>query len=80
MSWRALAALALALALGAPAVHSAAGADEAPTPTAAQGLPAGGPPALYAAEPELPAQATWPFGEDFSRTSGSGRYAGGAHF
>lgn len=41
-------------------------------------LPADGPPALYAAEPVLPAAAGWPGPESFPRTSGTGRLAGGA--
>jgi hypothetical protein len=49
-----------------------------PAPPAAGGLPADGPPALYAAEPSLPSAAGWPGPADFPRTSGTGRLEGGA--
>jgi len=42
------------------------------------GLPPGVPPAATRAEPKLPAPAAWPFGERFSRTSGTGRLQAGA--
>jgi predicted esterase len=64
-------AVAAAAVLVAPAGHTGA-----PAPS----LPSGGPPALYAPEPSLPAPAHWPFGEAFPRTSGFGRLAGGASF
>jgi Putative esterase len=44
------------------------------------GLPEGVPPAALRPEPRLPAPAGWPFGEDFPRTCGTGRFAGGALF
>lgn len=44
------------------------------------GIPSGAPPAAYRAEPTLPAPRGWPFGEQFPRTSGTGRLAGGAAF
>jgi pimeloyl-ACP methyl ester carboxylesterase len=43
-------------------------------------MPEGVPPAALRAEPRLPAPAGWPFGEDFARTCGTGRFAGGALF
>jgi pimeloyl-ACP methyl ester carboxylesterase len=42
------------------------------------GLPPDGPPALYEAEPALPAATGWPGPADFSRTSGTGRLDEGA--
>jgi pimeloyl-ACP methyl ester carboxylesterase len=42
------------------------------------GLPAGTPPAARRTEPTLPVAEAWPFPETFPRTSGTGRYAGGA--
>ncbi|MFV9634454.1 alpha/beta hydrolase-fold protein [Mycobacterium neumannii] len=44
------------------------------------GMPEGVPAAALRPEPELPAPESWPFGEDFPRTCGTGRYAGGAFF
>ena len=44
------------------------------------GLPEDGPPALYKAEPALPAPAGWPATESFPRTSGTGRLADGGLF
>lgn len=38
------------------------------------------PEAALRPEPSLPAPATWPFGEDFPRTSGTSRYADGAFY
>ncbi|OBG96465.1 peptidase [Mycobacterium sp. E3251] len=62
-------------------VHPAA---TAPTPPAelvvAGGMPEGVPPAALRPEPRLPAPSGWPFGEDFPRTCGTGRVAGGALF
>ncbi len=57
-----------------------------PTPPATaelvviNGMPEGVPPAALRPEPLLPAPAGWPFGEDFPRTCGTGRLAGGALF
>jgi Prolyl oligopeptidase family len=48
--------------------------------TAPPGLPAGVPAAATRAEPVLPGPPSWPFGEQFPRTSGTGRLAGGAQF
>src|SRR3954453_6466736 len=44
------------------------------------GMPEGVPAAALRPEPELPTPAGWPFGEDFPRTCGTGRFAGGALF
>ena len=44
------------------------------------GMPEGVPPAARRPEPRLPVPAGWPFGEDFPRTCGTGRFAGGALF
>ncbi|AGB21258.1 prolyl oligopeptidase family protein [Mycobacterium sp. JS623] len=44
------------------------------------GMPEGVPPAALRPEPKLPAPAGWPFGEEFPRTCGTGRFAGGAVF
>jgi hypothetical protein len=43
-------------------------------------MPEGVPPAALAPEPALPAPDAWPFGEQFPRTCGTGRLAGGAIF
>lgn len=44
------------------------------------GMPEGVPPAALRPEPRLPVPVGWPFGEDFPRTCGAGRLAGGALF
>ncbi len=44
------------------------------------GMPEGVPSAALRPEPRLPAPAGWPFGEEFPRTCGTGRLAGGALF
>jgi pimeloyl-ACP methyl ester carboxylesterase len=44
------------------------------------GMPEGVPPAARRPEPALPAPAGWPFGEEFPRTCGTSRFAGGALF
>jgi hypothetical protein len=44
------------------------------------GMPEGVPPAALRPEPRLPAPAGWPFGEEFPRTCGTRRFAGGALF
>ncbi|OBB36523.1 prolyl oligopeptidase family serine peptidase [Mycobacterium sp. 852002-51961_SCH5331710] len=44
------------------------------------GMPEGVPAAALRPEPKLPAPDGWPFGEDFPRTCGTGRYADGAFF
>ena len=43
-------------------------------------MPEGVPAAALKPEPSLPAPAGWPFGEQFPRTCGAGRLAGGAVF
>jgi hypothetical protein len=56
----------------------------APTPPAelvvVDGMPEGVPPAARRPEPQLPVPSNWPFGEEFPRTCGAGRLAGGALF
>ncbi|MFS0898442.1 alpha/beta hydrolase-fold protein [Mycolicibacterium litorale] len=56
----------------------------APAPAAdlvvIDGMPEGVPPAALQREPTLPAPASWPFGEHFPRTCGTGRFADGALF
>ena len=44
------------------------------------GMPEGVPAAALRSEPRLPAPAGWPFGEEFPRTCGTSRFAGGALF
>jgi pimeloyl-ACP methyl ester carboxylesterase len=44
------------------------------------GMPEGVPPAARRPEPRLPTPAGWPFGEEFPRTCGTSRFAGGALF
>ncbi|OBG91788.1 peptidase [Mycobacterium sp. E136] len=44
------------------------------------GMPEGVPAAALRPEPKLPAPDGWPFGEDFPRTCGTGRYADGTFF
>jgi hypothetical protein len=71
------------LAAGTGAVTSGAFAARpaaAPAASAPRGLPAGAPPAATEPEPTLPTPKGWPFGEQFPRTSGTGRLAGGATF
>ncbi|MBV9871392.1 MAG: hypothetical protein JO214_12305, partial [Frankiaceae bacterium] len=47
-----------------------------------RGVPRGAPPAAKWTEPKLPRPSAreWPFGDMFSRTSGTGRLAGGASY
>jgi len=47
---------------------------------AVDGMPEGVPPAALRPEPSLPVPSGWPFGEDFPRTCGTGRVAGGVLF
>lgn len=63
----------LALVVALPATSHAASGPSV-------GLPAGVPDAALRPEPVLPAPVGWPFGEQFPRTSGTGRLAGGAAF
>ncbi len=44
------------------------------------GMPEGVPPAARRPEPQLPVPSGWPFGEEFPRTCGAARVAGGALF
>jgi pimeloyl-ACP methyl ester carboxylesterase len=44
------------------------------------GMPEGVPAAALRPEPALPTPAGWPFGEEFPRTCGTARFAGGALF
>ena len=44
------------------------------------GMPEGVPAAALRPEPALPAPTGWPFGEEFPRTCGTSRFAGGALF
>ncbi len=59
-------------------------APESPAPPSelfvVDGMPDGAPPAARRPEPELPTPAGWPFGEEFPRTCGTSRFAGGALF
>ncbi|WP_102417337.1 prolyl oligopeptidase family serine peptidase [Mycobacterium sp. 4858] len=59
-------------------------APTAPAPPAelvvVDGMPEGVPPAALRREPQLPVPSGWPFGEEFPRTCGAGRVAGGALF
>ncbi|MDC9007448.1 alpha/beta hydrolase-fold protein [Mycobacterium marinum] len=58
--------------------------QRSPTPPAelivVDGMPEGVPPAARRPEPTLPVPAGWPFGEEFPRTCGAARLAGGALF
>jgi predicted esterase len=73
--------LAMALAASTTAAITATASSSAPSAAvAATGLPAGAPPAAHRAEPQLPKPKGWPFSESFSRTSGTGRLAGGASY
>ncbi len=49
-------------------------------PPVVGGMPEGVPAAALRAEPVLPTPSGWPFGEEFPRTCGTGRFAGGAVF
>jgi hypothetical protein len=67
--------------------HLAHAVADAITPTPAtpelvviNGMPEGVPEAALRPEPQLPIPAGWPFGEEFPRTCGTGRFAGGALF
>lgn len=79
---RPLLALATAAGLLAAGAVSAAPAPAAKAPAGRQvaGMPDGTPLAARRVEPSLPVPKGWPFPESFSRTSGTGRLAGGASF
>ncbi len=57
---------------------------QAPAPSSklvvVDGMPEGVPAAARRPEPKLPIPAGWPFGEEFPRTCGTSRFAGGALF
>lgn len=55
-------------------------ADPPPDLKVINGMPEGVPAAALRPEPKLPAPDGWPFGEDFPRTCGTGRYVDGAFF
>ncbi|MGO9153597.1 alpha/beta hydrolase-fold protein [Mycobacterium sp.] len=62
-------------------VHPEAPASAPPAElVVVDGMPEGVPPAARRPEPQLPAPAGWPFGEEFPRTCGTARLAGGALF
>jgi pimeloyl-ACP methyl ester carboxylesterase len=62
-------------------VHPQASAPAPPAElVVVDGMPEGVPPAARRPEPQLPAPAGWPFGEEFPRTCGTARLAGGALF
>ncbi|OCB25453.1 peptidase [Mycobacterium malmoense] len=61
--------------------HPAAPAPAPPAELVVDGgMPEGVPPAALRPEPRLPVPSGWPFGENFPRTCGAGRVAGGAVF
>jgi hypothetical protein len=78
-----LALLPIRVGLGVADAVLKAVTPEAPSPPSElvviNGMPEGVPPAALRPEPHLPAPAAWPFGEDFPRTCGTSRFAGGAH-
>ncbi|MGZ8802190.1 MAG: alpha/beta hydrolase-fold protein [Mycobacterium sp.] len=84
MSLLDLALLPIRVALGVADAVIKAVTPEAPAPPSdlivVNGMPEGVPPAAVRPEPRLPAPPEWPFGEDFPRTCGTGRFAGGALF
>jgi hypothetical protein len=63
-------------------LHAATPASPAPPSEllVVDGMPEGVPAAALRPEPALPAPAGWPFGEEFPRTCGTSRFAGGALF
>ncbi|OBH83590.1 peptidase [Mycobacterium scrofulaceum] len=62
-------------------LHPAAAAPAPPAELiVVDGMPEGVPPAALRPEPRLPVPSGWPFGEEFPRTCGAGRLAGGALF
>ncbi|WP_082698470.1 peptidase [Mycobacterium sp. GA-2829] len=61
-------------------IDAVAPAPSTPDLVVIDGMPEGVPPAALQREPALPAPAGWPFGEQFPRTCGTGRFAGGALF
>jgi hypothetical protein len=79
-----LALLPIRLGLGVAdtVLHAVTPASPAPPSelVVIDGMPEGVPDAALWPEPALPAPAGWPFGEDFPRTCGTSRFAGGALF
>src|SRR3984893_11573567 len=79
-----LALLPIRIGLGVVDAVLHAATPTSPAPPAelivVDGMPEGVPPAARRPEPQLPAPAGWPFGEEFPRTCGAGRLAGGALF
>jgi hypothetical protein len=62
-------------------VHPEASAPAPPAElVVVDGMPEGVPPAARRPEPQLPTPAGWPFGEEFPRTCGTARLAGGSLF
>jgi hypothetical protein len=72
--------LATALAASAALAVTATASPSRTTRVDIPGLPAAAPPAAHQAEPKLAKPRGWPFSESFSRTSGTGRLAGGASY
>ena len=60
--------------------HAVTPAPSAGESVMVDGMPEGVPAAALRPEPALPAPAGWPFGEEFPRTCGTSRFAGGALF
>ncbi len=79
-----LALLPIRVGLGVADAVLKAVAPAPPAPTSElvviDGMPEGVPPAALRPEPRLPVPAAWPFGEEFPRTCGTSRFAGGALF
>ncbi|MCT7658351.1 alpha/beta hydrolase-fold protein [Mycobacterium deserti] len=79
-----LALLPIRIGLGVVTSALKAATPDAPAPpgdlVAIGGMPEGVPVAALRPEPKLPAPEAWPFGEEFPRTCGTGRYADGALF
>jgi hypothetical protein len=79
-----LALLPIRVGLGAAdaVLRAVTPASPAPPPEllVVDGMPEGVPAAALRPEPALPPPAGWPFGEEFPRTCGTSRFAGGAVF
>ncbi|ULE34064.1 alpha/beta hydrolase-fold protein [Mycobacterium sp. IDR2000157661] len=84
MSLLDLALLPIRIGLGVADTVIRAVTPQAPAPPSdlrvINGMPEGVPAAALQPEPKLPTPNGWPFGEDFPRTCGTGRFAGGAVF
>jgi pimeloyl-ACP methyl ester carboxylesterase len=72
----------IGLNLAHTVLHTVTPASPAPPSelVVVDGIPEGAPAAARRPEPELPAPDGWLFGEEFPRTCGTGRFAGGALF